>query len=177
MMMPGMIQQAMSGGPTVQRTTPSGGAAAGVSLGPDFSNLAAVSSDPKTVVRAVAASAGYTIAESAGAMQITVPVGALRKQVVNVEFTQPDPSGQATVNYWSVCGPYVEKNAADLLRYNTGTLHGAFAIKKIGTAEMVVLQTNQLAETVTPLDVSRVLSAIAWQADQVEQKLVGDDVN
>ena len=81
------------------------------------------------------------------------------------------------MNYWSVCGPYLEKNAADLLRYNTGTLHGAFAVKKVGTAEMVVLQTNQLAEAVTPLDVSRVLSAIAWQADQVEQKLVGGDVN
>ena len=86
------------------------------------------------------------------------------------------PTRPATpmVNYWSVCGPYVEKNAAELLRYNTGTLHGAFAVKKIGTADMVVLQTNQLAETVTPLEVSRVLSAIAWQADQVEQKLVGD---
>ena len=42
---------------------------------------------------------------------------------------------------------------------------------------MVVLQTNQLAETVTPLDISRVLSALAWQADQVEQKLFGVDQN
>ncbi len=97
--------------------------------------------------------------------------------MVNVEFGQTDASGHATVNYWSVCGPYQEKNAADLLRYNTGTLHGAFAVKTVGTAEMVVLQTNQLAEAVTALDVSRVLSAIAWQADQVEQKLVGGDVN
>jgi hypothetical protein len=177
MMMPGMIQQAMAGASQPARTTPPGMPAMGVPLGPDFSNLAAVSADPKTVVRAVASSAGYTIAESAGGLQITVPVGTLRKQVVNVEFGPADPAGQASVNYWSVCGPYLEKNAADLLRYNTGTIHGAFAIKKIGTAEMIVLQTNQLAETLTPLDVSRTLSAIAWQADQVEQKLVGDDIN
>ncbi len=179
MMMPGMIQQAMVAGAGVAgpRTSPAGGAAAGVSVGPDFSGLAPAAADPAAVVRAVATAAGYAIVESAGAVQITVPIGGLRKQVVNVEFGQSDASGHATVHYWSVCGPYQEKNAADLLRFNTGTLHGAFAVKKVGTAEMVVLQTNQLAEAVTPLDVSRVLSALAWQADQVEQKLVGGDVN
>jgi hypothetical protein len=71
----------------------------------------------------------------------------------------------------------VEKNAADLLRYNAGVLHGAFAVKKVGAADMVVLQTSQLADTITPLEISRVLSAIAWQADQLEQKLVGGDEN
>ncbi|MBU4272666.1 MAG: SPFH domain-containing protein [Planctomycetes bacterium] len=178
MMMPGMLQQAMaSGTPAGQRTTPAGAAAAGVSLGPDFSKLAAATADPMGMVRTVAASAGYQIAESAGALRITVPVGPLRKQVIHVEFGQKDPTGNAVLNYWSVCGPYDEKNAADLLRYNTGMLHGAFAVKKIGEAEMVVLQTNQLAESITALDVSRVLSAIAWQADQVEQKMVGGDVN
>ena len=178
MMMPGMIQQAMATGPAgAPRTTPAGGAAAGVAVGPDFSQLVPVAGDPKAVVRSVATAAGYAINESSNSLQITVPVGPLRKQTVTVEFGQADPSGHPVVNYWSVCGPYQEKNAADLLRYNTGTLHGAFAVKKIGTADTVVLQTNQLAETVTPLEVSRVLSAIAWQADQVEQKLVGGDEN
>ncbi|MEN6449642.1 MAG: SPFH domain-containing protein [Thermoguttaceae bacterium] len=178
MMMPGMIQQAMaSQGPAPQRTTPAGVAAAGVSVGPDFSGLAPAAVDPAAVVRAVANAAGYAITGTPTAMQVTVPVGSLRKQIVNVDFGQTDASGHPTVNYWSVCGPYLEKNAADLLRYNTGTLHGAFAIKKVGEADTVVLQTNQLAETVTPLEVSRILSAIAWQADQVEQKLVGRDLN
>ena len=40
---------------------------------------------------------------------------------------------------------------------------------------MVVLQANQLADTLDPLDVSRVLSAIAWQADKVEEKLLKND--
>ena len=81
------------------------------------------------------------------------------------------------VNYWSICGPASPKNAMTLLKYNTQMLHGAFAARNVGTAEMVVLQANQLAETLDPLEVSRVLSAIAWQADQVEQKLVGGDEN
>jgi len=56
-------------------------------------------------------------------------------------------------------------------------LHGAFAVKDVGGQPTVVLQANQMAETLDPLEVSRVLSAVAWQADQVEQKLVGGDEN
>jgi hypothetical protein len=81
------------------------------------------------------------------------------------------------VAYWSVCGPASEQNASTLLRYNTETVYGAFAIKKIDGQDKVILQANQLADTLTPVEVSKVLSAIAWQADQVEQKLVGSDEN
>jgi membrane protease subunit (stomatin/prohibitin family) len=176
MMMPGMIQQAAVGVGGAPRGGPVG-AAAPASMGPDFSQLGVGVADPTAAVRAVATAAGYTIAESGGNLQITVPVGPLRKQVVNVEFGQTDATGHPVVNYWSICGPYLEQNAADLLRYNTSTLHGAFAVKKVGAADMVVLQTNQLSEAITALDISRVLSAIAWQADQVEQKLVGGDQN
>ncbi len=119
--------------------------------------MTATINDPKAAVRAVASAAGYPVAESAAGLQITVPVGALRKQVVNVEFGQADQTGHPTVTFWSVCGPYVEKDAAELLRFNSGTLHGAFAIKKIGSTEMVVLQANQLAETIDPMEVIRVL--------------------
>jgi len=190
MMMPGMIQQAMGGGaqpapgvpPTppstdAARTTPAGAAAAGVAAGPDFAALAPVTTDPKAMVRNVAEAAGYTIAEAGESLQITVPLGELRKQMVTVEFGRTDASGQSMVNYWSICGPVTEKNAMSLLRYNTQMLHGAFAVKKLHGAETVVIQTNQMAETLDPLEVSRVLSAVAWQADQVEQKLVGGDEN
>ena len=81
------------------------------------------------------------------------------------------------VRYWSICGPFDPKNALALLRYNSTLLHGAFAVEQVAGREMVVLQVNHLAETLDPLEISRTLSAIAWQADQVEQKLVGDDVN
>lgn len=188
MMMPGMIQQAMAGGAhpapgtpqpsSSYRTTPAGGAAAGVSAGPDFTDLVSpVTTDPKSMVRSVAAAAGYTIAEAGQSLAITVPIGSLRKQLVTVEFGKADESGHSMVNYWSICGPATEKNAMALLRHNTEMVHGAFAAKNIGGTEMIVIQANQLAETIDPLEVSRVLSAVAWQADQVEQKLVGEDQN
>jgi membrane protease subunit (stomatin/prohibitin family) len=182
MMMPGMIQQAMAGsgvtGPgPVPAQAAATGAAAGVAVGGNFANLQAVAVDPKAVVRTVATGAGYKIEESGETMQITVPVGTLRKQRVTVEFGQKDPQGNTIVNYWSICGPFVEKNAAALLQYNTSTIHGAFAVKTIADKQMVVLQTNQLAETISALEAGKVLAAIAWQADQVEQQLLGTDEN
>jgi hypothetical protein len=182
MMMPGMLQQAMAAGqsapagqqPTIQNIS---NAAVGFGM-PDFSKLAsAVQSDPKSIVRTIAASAGYKVEEAGDTMKITVPIGTLRKQMVTVDFAQKDASGASVVNYWSICGPFLEKNAAMLLQFNTSTLHGAFAVKNIGNTPMVVLQTNQLADSLTPLDVSRILSALAWQADQVETQLTGGDEN
>jgi membrane protease subunit (stomatin/prohibitin family) len=181
MMMPGMIQQAMSGtGPSVAGPVPAKPVAAagiGAGTGAAFANLQAVVVDPKAVVRTTATAGGYTIEESGDTMQITVPVGTLRKQKVTVEFGQKDSSGNAIVNYWSICGPFEEKNAAALLQYNLNTIHGAFAVKEIDGKKIVVLQTNQMAETLNSMDVSRVLPAIAWQADQVEEKLIGADQN
>ncbi|MBN2476744.1 MAG: SPFH domain-containing protein [Pirellulales bacterium] len=187
MMMPGMIQQAMAGGahpaPGAPRpATPAPGAAAvagaaagAAAAGPDFANLAPVTTDPKAMVRSVAGAAGHAIAESGDTLQITVPIGELRKQLVTVEFGKTDKSGHSMVNYWSICGPVTEQNAMNLLRYNTEMVHGAFAARNIGGTEMLVIQANQMAEMLDPLEVSRVLSAVAWQADQVEQKLVGSD--
>jgi hypothetical protein len=199
MMMPGMIQQAMAGGaypapgappppmPPGQPVAPVGpvgtpGGAAGMAApvmaqAVDFGGLKPAVADPKSLVRGVVQAAGYPLAESGDHWQVTLPVGPTRKQLVHVEFGKTDQTGHAIISYSSVCGPYLEQNAAALLRYNTELLQGAFAVKKIGAAEMVVLQSSQLAETLTALDVSRALTAIAWQADQVEQKLVGSDEN
>ena len=143
--------------------------------GADFADLAQTTVDPKQVVRSVAQAAGHTIDESTEPWQITIAVDTLRKQKVYVEFGAPDASGQAMVTYWSICGPVSQQNAVALLRYNTQIAHGAFAIKTIHGVDMVVLQSNQAAGTLDPMAVSRVLSAIAWQADKAEQKLTGGD--
>ena len=62
-----------------------------------------------------------------------------------------------------------------LLRYNTKILHGAFAVEKTPAGEIIVLRANQLADTADPLEITRVITAIAWQADKVEEKLLGGE--
>lgn len=183
MMMPGMIQQAMAAGqgPAAPAVAPPKPVAASVAVpaggGMDFADLAPVTKDPRAMVRSVATAAGYKIDESGEAWRITVPVGTLRKQVVTVEFGRADDEGHPVVATWSVCGPALLPKAISLLKYNATLVHGAFAVRDVGGREMVVLQANHLAEALDPLEVSRTLSAIAWQADKVEEKLTGGDEN
>lgn len=199
MMMPGMIQQAMAAGqgqtpPPVGRPPAASGAAAsgaggaaaataaaaGVAAGGlSFEDLAAVptTKDPRAMVRQVAQSAGYAISEQGEALHVTVPVGTLRKQTVIVEFGRKDKEGSPIITYTSVCGPANPNIATKLLKYNMQLVHGAFALKDFGAGEMVVLATNDLAETTDPLEVARRLASIAWQADKVEEQLLGTDQN
>ena len=106
---------------------------------------------------------------------MTIPVSALRKQTVSVSFDRKDEEGHALIAIASICGPASEKNAMALLRYNTKMPHGAFAIQSTPSGEMIVVQANQLADTADSLEITRVMTAVAWQADKVEEKLGGGD--
>jgi membrane protease subunit (stomatin/prohibitin family) len=185
-MLPGMIQQAMTQAAASPAAAPqSAGRAmpapaippAAVAAAPagSFDELAPVAVDPKAVVRGVAQAAGYAIQESGDQWEITVPIGGLRRQTVLVDFGRKDHGGHPLVTFRSTCGPASEKNAMALLRYNTQLVHGAFAVEKIGGAEMIVVQANRLAENTDPVGISRVLTAVAWQADKAEEKLLNKD--
>lgn len=186
MMMPQMIQQAIAANPQVNRNqfqSPQP-AASGVVPGTppqtalDFAGLApaaaAVQVDPKQLVRSVAQSAGYQVTEVGDVFQIVVPVGPLRKQTVTVRFDQKDPAGHALISYSSVCGPSTPENALQLLKFNTQMVLGAFAVQPSPSGDVVVVFASQLANTSTALDVSRVITSIAWQADRVEEKINGE---
>jgi membrane protease subunit (stomatin/prohibitin family) len=179
MMLPGMIREAMAAGsvPTPPQAAPAAvaAAAAGQAL-PTFDDLdLSAKVDPRELVRGVIQAGGYKLEESGDSWQVTVPVGALRKQVVTITFGQHDDGGHAALNFRATCGPATEQNAMALLRYNSKLVHGAFAFDKVGDREMVTLQGSVLADTLTGPLVSQVLTAIAWQADKVEEKLTGTD--
>lgn len=179
MMMPQMLQEAMQ---RLQRpTTPApatsgdrGAAASAAAL--DFQQLAKAKADPRAVVRASAQASGWPIAESGDTWRIQVGVGPLRKQTVTVNFATQDPQGSRLISYSSPCGPATAENALVLLKLNSRLVHGAFAVQETPSGDRVVMQANQLADTADSLEVTRLLSAVAWQADQAEEQLTGKDV-
>jgi membrane protease subunit (stomatin/prohibitin family) len=195
MMMPGMIQQAVQQGmqpqgapqappvgPAVPQSAPVGtsgpavAAAAGAGMaGLSFDQLMPTVKDPKAIVREIVKAAGYVLEESGDAWEVIVPIGALRKQTVKVDFGKQDDEGHNIIAYSSICGPATEQNSAALLRYNTKLVHGAFAFVETPSGEMVAIQANQLIDTADPVTVSRMLTAVAWQADKVEEKLTSGD--
>ena len=79
------------------------------------------------------------------------------------------------INLSTPCGPATEENAMTFLRYNAEMMHGAFAIESTPTGDAIVIEANQLADTADALELTRTIAAIAWQADQIEAKLSGDD--
>lgn len=185
MMMPGMIQQAMTaqrqavpaaaGAASVAAVPVAAAAAGSAGGGLDFGDLAPVTLAPKDVIRTVAGAAGWQVQETGEAWQIVVPVGPLRKQMVSVQFGGKDDEGHELISISSICGPASDRNAMALLRYNTKMVHGAFAVLSTPAGEMIVVQANQLADTADPPAVTRVLTAVAWQADKAEEKLGGGD--
>lgn len=184
MMMPQMIQNAMrgmqiapqqpaSGAPASAPTTQ---AAAAPAAGLDFGALASSAPDPKQLVRTVLQSIeGVKIDEQADTWQVTIPIGTLRKQVVTIDFSRTDDAGHAIIAYSATCGPATPQNALLLLRFNQQMVHGAFAVNQTPSGDMAVIQANQLADTADPLEITRVITAVAWQADRAEEKLTGGD--
>jgi membrane protease subunit (stomatin/prohibitin family) len=202
MMMPGMMYGAMHGyqPPGTPGAPPAGspaaippqaprtggmppvaaGAAAGAAMAGsmDFGDLAptaaSAATDPRQLLAAVAEASGWKVDKTNADWKLTVPIGSLRKQDVHVRFGGKDEEGHEVIAYSSTCGPASEKNAMSLLRWNTKMLHGAFASEQTPAGEMIVIRANQLADTADPLEITRVITAIAWQADKVEGKLLGE---
>jgi len=183
MMLPGMIQQSMQQAQRAQQQPPPAPPApppAPGTAGPvpgvvDFSdfNPTGIGPDVHGIVRRVVQASGWQLTESGNTWTVTVPIGSLRKQTVTVTLGEKDSEGHEVIHYASTCGPCSPQNAMALLKYNNQMVHGAFAVQSGSSGDIVVVQASQLAGTVTPLDVTRVITAIAWQADKVEEKLLG----
>ena len=177
MMMPQMIQQAMQS----RGVSPGqfGGQAAPVgTAGPAVVAAGAAQppvSDPRQMVRSVVSSSGWHLTEGTDEWQVVVQMGPLRKQTVRIRFDQKDPQGHPLVSFSSICGPSTPENAMQLLKFNAQMVVGAFAVQSTPAGDMVVVAASQLAAALTALDVSRTITAVAWQADKVEESLGGGD--
>jgi membrane protease subunit (stomatin/prohibitin family) len=188
MMMPSLLQQAMQQAPAsaappqltpplaAPAAAPAGAAANRPAL--DFSQLAASTdgiANVKQALKAIANQANWSIDDSQTVWLITVSVGSLRKQKVHVDFAGVDDEGHKLVSFWSSCGAVNPSQAMMLLRYNSQIVHGAFAIQNIDGSDLLVLRGNLLADTADVLELTRTLTAIAWQADRVEEQMFGVD--
>lgn len=176
MMLPPLLQQAMQQYPAGGAAPAANSPASGTPSPLDFSQLAPSShEDAVSSLRNLAGSSGWNVEESEDGWKMTVPTGSLRKQIVHVDFNAKDDSGNDLISFWTSCGGVDPRNALMLLRYNSQLVHGAFAIRTEGETELLVIRGNLLADTADVLELSQTVTAIAWQADQFEQQLLGTD--
>ncbi|MCR9296076.1 MAG: SPFH domain-containing protein [bacterium] len=180
MMLPPILQEAMRQSPAAVPAGPGSASAAAAPGGArklDFSQLSiATEADPKASLRHLAQASGWELADNGDHWQLTIAVGALRKQIVHVDFTAKDDVGNSVISFWSSCGALEPRHALMLLRFNSQLVHGAFALQRHEDNEILVIRGNLLADTADPLELTRTVTAIAWQADEFEEQLHGTDV-
>ncbi len=102
-----------------------------------------------------------------------VPLASSRRQKVFLELDRKDNDGNRILGIWSPCGGINPSAAMTVLRNNDNVVHGGFAMRRMQDAEVLVLRSNLLADLTDPGEMAKIISAIAWQADQVEQQLSG----
>ena len=124
-------------------------------------------------LRQVGKQLGWSISESGSEWTLSLSLGPLRKQDVHVDFSGIDEAGHRLVSIWSTCGVIEPSMALTLLRYNAQIVHGAFAVNSIDGSDVLVIRGNLLADTADLLELTRTITAVAWQANQAEQQLAG----
>lgn len=122
------------------------------------------------MIRNAAGQTGWTIAESAQQWKLTLALGPLTKQDVHVDFSGTDEAGHRIVSIWATCGELDVANALALLRHNAQIIHGAFAVIRAEGADVLVIRGNLLADTADPLELTRTITAVAWQANQIDRQ-------
>jgi membrane protease subunit (stomatin/prohibitin family) len=116
---------------------------------------------------------GYTVEVSDGIYCLTVPISSLRQQLVYIQQNN-DGNGQTntTLRVWSNCGNVQPAQALQLLRSNNRLVYGAFAlVENPGSSDLLTIQANVLSQSIESAELTRMIHAIAFQADQYEQQL------
>jgi len=141
----------------------------------DFSSAKPVSSgDLSTMIQRLAQQFCWTLEEAEkDCYSAIVPLASARRQKVCFELDRKDQDGNRVIGIWSTCGTINPSAAMTVLRNNDSVVHGAFAIRRLPDGEVLVLRANLLADLTDAGEIAKIVSAIAWQADQVEQQLSG----
>ena len=141
----------------------------------DFSGAKPASaSDLLAQLQQIAKQFGWTLDEAdKNVFSAIVPLASARRQKVYVELDRKDNDGNRVLGVWSTCGTINPSAAMTVLRNNDAVVHGAFAIRRIQDSDVLILRSNLLADLTDAGEMAKIISAIAWQADQVEQQLSG----
>ena len=132
--------------------------------------------DLKTAIMSLGENLGWTTQQSEESLlMISVPLASSRRQRVFVELDRTDDHGNPVVGIWSACGAINPASALTVLRNNDSVVHGAFAMKRLDNGEVLVLKSNVLASLTNTPELAKLISSIAWQADEVEQQLSGGE--
>lgn len=180
MMLPQILQQQQGMQPPIANASQSTGIgvvspAAAPQQHLDFSAARPASAeDLLTQLQRMSQQFGWTLEETdKNVYSAIIPLASSRRQRIFLELDRKDLDGNRVLGIWSTCGIINPSAAMTVLRNNDSVVHGAFAIRRMPDGEVLVLRSNLFADLTDAGEIAKIISAIAWQADQVEQQLSG----
>jgi hypothetical protein len=111
-------------------------------------------------------------------------MGGGRKQTIFIRYIGQTPDGHNCISFMSPCqevkrgllGGGLSKGAAvDLLRRNSVLPFGAFALAQVGKADVLMVISNQIVETMEIEEMKAHMGFVTGVADAYEQELGVDD--
>lgn len=176
MAIPQLIQPgAIAPGRATSTAAPASPSGANVPAKLDFSAVKPVTKeDLMSQVEQLAAQFRCPLEKHDGEVVVmTVPLSSSRRQRVFFELNRQDHDGHRILGIWSACGTINPSAAMTVLRNNDSVVYGSFAVKRTDDGEVLVLRLNLIADLTNLGEIAKVVSAIAWQADEIEQQLTG----
>ena len=170
MMLPSMLQQALQNPAAQPVASTASEAPTAAATAPTGDSIATV----KQMIQSVAKQSAWQVTEGDFEWKIGISMGPLRRQVVHVDFSSVDEAGHRIVSIWATCGQFDTNHALALLRYNAQIVHGAFAVQTVDGANVLVIRGNLLADTADLLEITRTITAVAWQSNQAEQQFASN---
>lgn len=99
-----------------------------------------------------------------------------RRQVLFVEPSDHH-AGECLLLIYSICCPADPEFFETALRLNSQIPHGSLAIREIDGREMFVMVNSHLRSTVDVEEIRRSIIEVSTRADEIENRLTGEDLN
>jgi hypothetical protein len=127
--------------------------------------------DVRAILHDFIAHAGLAATPSGAGWRLVVAPRLDRRQAVYVGPAGTDPEGRPLLGLVSVCGPATDRDARTLLKWNSRTVEGHFAIRSLLGEDYFVVIHNVVATLAPSLDAPNLIRRIAEVADGLEDRL------
>jgi len=131
--------------------------------------------DLESLLEESLADAQVTFQGSGDKSEVSVELDGGRSQIVHVEICSGAAVSDQIVEIFSICGPVCDRYLRRALELNASIPHGSIAIQTVDGKPQFVMSNAYPRATCDPEEIRRSVLSIARHADEVEQRLTGQD--
>ena len=109
--------------------------------------------------------------------EVCVPLAHGRRQRVTIQLVSSPTTGDELIEVYSPAAPAIESEFRHALELNVTLSHGSIGIERFEGRDYFVVVENYPRATCDPRDLRDGIRAVASTADELERKLIGQDLH